>query len=213
MNTKATTLQNRQNSPSLMNLTRITRELRQGNLVIAPTDTIYGILADALNPAAVEKVKIAKHRDANKPLLLLMNDLDMLHTYTLALTPLEQGIIEKYFPGPLTILLPKNSLIDDAITGGSPLVGIRIPDHPELLEIIRTLGRPLISTSANLAGEPSITNPDQLSPELLQHISYVEDAGTIDNPASTLIKVENGQIKILRPGALSNELAKHYQIF
>lgn len=193
-----------------MNLTRITHELQQGNLVITPTDTIYGILADALNPAAVEKVKIAKQRDTHKPLLLLMSDLAMLRAYTEALTPLEQGIIETYFPGPLTILLPKNAKISDKITGGSPLVGIRIPNHPELLEIIRTLGRPLISTSANLADEPSITNPKQLSPKLLQHISYVEDAGTINNPPSTLIKVENEQVKILRPGTLADELAQHY---
>lgn len=195
-----------------MNLPRIIHELGAGNLVITPTDTIYGILADALNESAVEKVKVAKHRDAQKPLLLLMSDLDMLRAYTEALTPLEQGIIETYFPGPLTILLPKNAKISDAITGGSPLVGIRIPDHPELLEIIRALGRPLISTSANLAGEPSITNPSQLSPELLQHIAYVEDAGTIDNPPSTLIKVENEKLKILRPGALAPELIKHYPV-
>lgn len=195
-----------------MNLTRITQELKQGHLVITPTDTIYGILADALNPTAVEKVKIAKHRDQNKPLLLLMSDLDMLRTYAENLTPLEQGIIETYFPGPLTILLPKNSLIDDEITGGSPLVGIRIPNHPELLEIIRAIGHPLISTSANLAGEPSITSPSQLSPEILQHISYVEDAGTINSPPSTLIKVVNEQVKILRPGVLTDELAKTYPV-
>lgn len=193
-----------------MNLARITQELKQGHLVITPTDTIYDILADALNPAAVEKVKIAKHRDKNKPLLLLMSDLDMLRIYIENLTPLEQGIIETYFPGPLTILLPKNSLIDDKITGGSPLVGIRIPDHPELLEIIRAIGHPLISTSANLAGEPPITSPSQLSPEILQHISYVEDAGTIDNPPSTLIKIENEQVRILRPGTLTDELTKRY---
>ncbi len=192
------------------NLTRIASELQQGHLVITPTDTIYGILADALKPAAVEKVKIAKHRDENKPLLLLMSNLDMLHAYTETLSPLEQGIIETYFPGPLTILLPKNSLVSDQITGGSPLVGIRIPNHTDLLEIIRTVGRPLISTSANLAGEPAITNPRQLSPEVLQHISYVEDAGTIENPPSTLIKVEKEQIKILRPGVLATEITKRY---
>jgi len=90
-----------------MNLPRIIHELGAGNLVITPTDTIYGILADALNESAVEKVKVAKHRDAQKPLLLLMSDLDMLRAYTEALTPLEQGIIETYFPGPLTILLQK----------------------------------------------------------------------------------------------------------
>ena len=90
-----------------MNTTRIIQELRQGNLVVTPTDTIYGILADATNIAAVRKVKIAKHRNTDKPLLLLVDSLDMLYAHTGALSPLEQEIIENYLPGKLTILLPK----------------------------------------------------------------------------------------------------------
>lgn len=190
------------------NIPRIVTELRRGNLVITPTDTIYGILADALNPVAVDKVFAAKHRDPQKPLLLLMSDPAMIRAYTTGLTPLEQGIIERYLPGPLTILLPKNSQIPDQITGGRPLVGIRIPNHPELLEIIHAVGHPLISTSANLAGEPAITHPSQLSPELIEHLAYIEDQGVVDQAPSSLIQVVDEQIKVLRSGPIAEQILR-----
>lgn len=193
-----------------MNTARIISELRQGNLVITPTDTVYGILADATIPDIAAKVSAAKHRDRAKPLLLLMNDLDMVHAYTSKLNPLEEGLVQNFLPGPLTILLPRNDQISDQITAGSPLVGVRIPDHTELLGIIREVGHPLVSTSANLAGEPPITNPSQISPALLEHIAYAEDAGTISGTPSTLVKVEGNKLKILRPGALAAQLLDHY---
>lgn len=193
-----------------MNTTRIIQELRQGNLVVTPTDTIYGILADATNIAAVRKVKIAKHRNTDKPLLLLVDSLDMLYAHTGALSPLEQEIIENYLPGKLTILLPKNSKVSNHITGESPLVGIRIPKHSEIIRIIREVGHPLASTSANLASEPPITNISQLSSELLQHISYVEDAGTINSEPSSLIKVKDNKVVILRSGTVANQILKRY---
>lgn len=193
-----------------MNTARITSELRQGNLVITPTDTVYGILADATIPNIAAKVSAAKHRDRAKPLLLLMNDLDMVHAYTSKLNPLEEGLVQNFLPGSLTILLPRNDQISDQITVGSPLVGVRIPDHAELLEIIREVRHPLVSTSANLAGEPPITNPSQISPALLEHIAYVEDAGTISDAPSTLVKAEGDKLKILRPGALAAKLLDLY---
>lgn len=193
-----------------MNTTRIIQELRQGNLVVTPTDTIYGILADATNIAAVRKVKIAKHRNTDKPLLLLVDSLDMLYAHTGALSPLEQEIIENYLPGKLTILLPKNSKVSNHITGESSLVGIRIPKHSEIIGIIREVGHPLASTSANLAGEPPITNISQLSSELLQHISYVEDAGTINSEPSSLIKVKDNKVVILRSGTVASQILKRY---
>lgn len=193
-----------------MNTARITSELRQGNLVITPTDTVYGILADATIPNIAAKVSAAKHRDRAKPLLLLMSNLDMARAYTKDLNSLEEDLIQNFLPGPLTILLPRNDQISDQITAGSPLVGVRIPDHAELLGIIREVGHPLVSTSANLAGEPPITNPSQISPALLEHIAYVEDAGTISSTPSTLVKAEGDKLKILRSGSLAAQLLDRY---
>lgn len=198
------------NQPPSFNLPRIITELERGNLVITPTDTVYGIIADAENPAAVQKVFAAKHRNPKKPLLLLASDLEMLRACVTRLTPLEEDIVQNFLPGPLTILLPKSPRVSNLITGDSPLIGIRIPDHTDLIAAIRTLGHPLISTSANLAGDPTITNPKNLSPTLLRHIAYVEDAGPIESAPSTLIKVEANEIKILRPGTIAKQLLEHY---
>ncbi len=193
-----------------MNTARIVSELRQGNLVITPTDTVYGILADALVPDIAAKVSAAKRRAQAKPLLLLMSDLNMARTYTKDLNPLEEDLVQNFLPGPLTILLPRNDQISDQITAGSPLVGVRIPDHAKLLEIIREVGHPLVSTSANLAGEPPITNPSQILPALLEYIAYVEDAGTISGTPSTLVKAEGDKLKILRSGSLAAQLLDRY---
>lgn len=193
-----------------MNIPRILHELSAGNLVIAPTDTIYGILAGATSLAAIQKVFAAKRRDQNKALIVLVSDLAMLQNYVTILSPLEQKIIERYTPGRLTILLPHNANIPPQVTGGRDLVGIRIPDHAELRQIIHQFGKPIISTSANLAGEDPITNPQELRPELLQHIAYVEDSGTINDKPSSLIQIENNNLKILRPGSVADKITQDW---
>lgn len=160
-----------------MNIRKIAKELKSGNLVITPTDTIYGILADATNINAIKKVYDCKNRNKCKALILIVDSIDMLQDYTQNINRLEKEIIEKYFPGKLTILLHKNSKVSDEITGGSDLVGIRIPDNNDLIEIIKMVGNPLISTSANISGKKTIISPKEIEPELLKHISYIVDEG------------------------------------
>lgn len=192
-----------------MNIEKIVEEIKKGNLVITPTDTIYGIMADANNKDAVRKVFESKNR-SNKPLLLIVDSIDMLKDYTENISSLEKEIIEKYFPGKLTMLLHKNAKVDDEITCGSELVGIRIPDNKDLIEIIRSVGNPLISTSANISGQCSITNPKEIEPELLEHISYVEDKGTINSEPSSLIKVVDSEIVVLRDGSVASKILNDY---
>lgn len=194
-----------------MNIGKIVEEIKKGNLVITPTDTIYGILADATNINAIEKVFECKNRSKHKPLILIVDSMNMLQEYTKNISFLEKEIIEKYFPGKLTILLHKNSKVNDEITGGSELVGIRIPDNKDLIEIIRRVGNPLISTSANISGEKIITNPKEIEPRLLENISYIEDEGTINSEPSSLIKIEDNEIKVLREGKIAFEILKDYQ--
>ncbi len=194
-----------------MDIKRIVKEIKDGNLVITPTDTIYGILADATNINSVEKVFECKNRNKCKALILIADSIDMLKDYTKDISSLEKEIMEKYFPGKLTILLHKNSKVDDEITGGSQLVGIRIPDNKDLIEIIKRVGKPLISTSANISGQNPITNPKEIEPELLEHISYVEDGGVVNSEPSSLIKIENNKIIVLRDGSIAREILKDYQ--
>lgn len=193
-----------------MNIKKIVSEIKKGNLVIIPTDTVYGISADMNNIKAIQKVYECKQRDNNKPLLLLVDSLEMLKKYTKNLSPLEEEIIQKYLPGKLTILLHKNDKVSDKITAGSDLVGIRMPDNKELQKIIKEVGRPIISTSANISGQNTITNPKMLDNQLLKYISYVEDAGSIDSEPSSIIKVEKGKIIIIRKESLANQLIKDY---
>lgn len=193
-----------------MNIKKIVEEIKKGNLVITPTDTAYGIMADATNIKAIEKVYECKQRETNKPLLLLVDSLEMLKEYTKGLSPLEEEIIKKYLPGKLTILLHKNDKVNDKITAGTNLVGIRMPDNKELIQIIKEVGNPVISTSANISGQPTITNPKEIKEELLKHISYVEDAGIINNEPSSIIKIENEKITIIRKESVALQIMQDY---
>lgn len=193
-----------------MNKNKIVDEIKKGNLVITPTDTVYGIMADATNIKAIEKVYECKQRDEKKPLLLLVDSINMLKKYTKDLKPLEEEIIQKFLPGKLTILLHKNDKVNNRITAGTNLVGIRIPDNKELMGIINKLGNPVISTSANISGQSTITNPKKIKKELLKHISYVEDAGIINNEPSSIIKIENEKITIIRKESVAIQIMKDY---
>lgn len=193
-----------------MDIDKIVKEIKSGNLVITPTDTVYGILADAMNAAAVEKVYQAKQRSRTKPLLLLVSSVEMLIKYTEKLSAREEQIIQKYWPGKLTILLKKNGKVSDVITNGSDLVGIRMPDSTELREIIEKVGNPLVSTSANLSDRVTVTNPELLESELLKYISYVENIGTVESEPSSIIKVVNGEIEVLREGEVARGLQRDF---
>lgn len=189
-----------------MNISKICEVLENGGLVVTPTDTVYGIMGDALNLEAVKKVYEAKHRAYNKPLILLMDSYEMIKEYTLDISEEEDRIMREFFPGLLTIILKKNDKIDDLISGGMDTVGIRIPGNEDLIRIIKKLGRPIFSTSANISDEEVITSIDKLDRRLLKYIDYVEDGGEIVAASSTIVKVDNKEMKILRNGILADKV-------
>ena len=193
-----------------MNIDRIVNELKMGNIVITPTDTVYGILADALNEDAVKKVYDAKKREYGKPFILYVSDINMLYEYTKDLKDLEKELIDKYTPGKLTIILNKNEKVSDLVTKDT--VGIRIPDNKDLIEIIKRVGNPLITTSANISSKETITSIDKIEKEMLDKIAYVEDGGEITALPSTIVKVENDKIVFLREGDLANTIKKDYNM-
>lgn len=189
-----------------MNISKICEVLENGGLVVTPTDTVYGIMGDALNLEAVKKIYEAKHRAYNKPLILLMDSYEMIKEYTLDISEEEDRIMREFFPGLLTIILKKNDKIDDLISGGMDTVGIRIPGNEDLIRIIKKLGRPIFSTSANISDEEVITSIDKLDRRLLKYIDYVEDGGEIVAASSTIVKVDNKEMKILRNGILADKV-------
>lgn len=187
---------------------RIISELKNGNLVIMPTDTVYGIIADATKEETIKKVFNAKERSFNKPLLVLVSDKNMLENLVSEISPKAEEIISKYWPGPLTILFPKKDEVSDILTASSPYIAIRMPNDKRLLNIIRKVNKPLISTSANITSKETITEVSQIEEKMKEKISYILDGGVVKNEASTIIKIENDKIEIVRAGLLADELKK-----
>ena len=193
-----------------MNIDRIVNEIDLGNLVITPTDTVYGIMADSMNYNAIKKVYEAKNRDYSKPLILLVSNKSMLYEYVDSVNEIEKELIDRYMPGRLTIILKKNNKISDLVSAGSDYVGIRIPDNENLVTIIDKLCRPVISTSANISGNDTITSINMIDKKLLDKISYIEDGGIIDSKSSTIVRVIDNKVNIIRVGELGDKIRKDY---
>ncbi len=183
--------------------------LNKGELAILPTDTVYGIHADALNIDAIRKLDEVKH--SNKPHLILVSSIKMLEEYTEEINDLQRKIINKYWPNTLTILFKKNNKISDELTKNSEYVAIRMPNNKFLLELINEFGKPLISSSANITNQKVITNVELIDKNLKNKISYIYNDGILDNISSTLIKVENNKIIFLREGLLSNKIKEDFK--
>ena len=193
-----------------MDIKKICDVVESGGLVITPTDTVYGIMGDALNEAVIKKIFEVKKRPFGKPLLLLMDSIEMVEQYTDKISEKERKVIEKFWPGLVTIILKKNNKISDLITAGNDTVGIRIPDNKDLLEIIGKLKRPVVSTSANITGTEVITSTMLLEKDLIDNIDYIEDGGDIISESSTIIKIDD-RLNVLREGKLSDEIRKYFE--
>lgn len=195
-----------------MNIEKICEVINNGGLVITPTDTIYGIMADAMNEDAVRRVYDVKKRGYNKPLIVLMDSFEMVEEYTEELSEMEKKLMNKFWPGLVTFILKKNDKISDLITSGNDTVGVRIPDNNDLLEIIRRLKRPVVSTSANITETPVITCTKMLEADIISNVSYIEDGGLIENESSTIIKVNEKDINILREGKIVDDIKDYYEV-
>lgn len=191
-----------------MNIEEIVNVLESGGLVLAPSDTVYGILGDASNEDTINKVFEAKQRNRNKSLILLVNGLSMLNEYVENITPLEEELINKFWPGKLTIIFKKNNKVSNLLTGGKNTIAVRFPNNDFLLEIISKINRPLFSTSANISNNKTITSTSNIDSELLDYIDLVVDGGEINASSSTIVICENDNINILRDGELSEKILK-----
>jgi L-threonylcarbamoyladenylate synthase len=191
-------------------MNELIKYLKDGKIIITPTDTIYGIMADACNDDAVQKVYEAKKRGYDKPLLMLVNGLEMLEQYVLPLDDLTKSLIKDYWPGPLTILFKKNDNVSKYVTNNE-YVGIRYPDNDIIKEILDEFKKPVVSTSANISDSDVITEVSMVPDELLEKIDYVLDGGKLSNVSSTLIKIEDNKITILRDGILSDNIRNKFK--
>ena len=192
-------------------INKIIDVLSKGEIAILPTDTVYGLTGDATSLKAIKLANDIKKREKSQPLLILVSSIDMLKKYTKNISDLELEVINKYWPNKLTVLFEKNDLLSDELTASSPYVGVRMPDNKLLLDIMNKYNKPLLSTSANIHSKDVITKISLLEDEMRDSVSYIYDAGELSTTASTLKKIENGKIKILREGELASQILKDFE--
>ncbi len=180
--------------------------LIHGDLVAVPTETVYGLAANALNPLAVAKIFEAKQRPTFDPLIVHTYSADKVWEYVTEIHPLLSKLAKHVWPGPLTLLLPKKSIIPDIVTSGLERVGVRVPNHPTTLSLLQQLDFPLAAPSANPFGYISPTSPQHVEKQLGDKVAYILDGGTCEiGLESTIVGEENGHIIIYRLGGLSIE--------
>jgi L-threonylcarbamoyladenylate synthase len=194
------------------------RLLQAGEVVALPTETVYGLAADALNPTAVAKIFEAKERPTFDPLIVHLphkKDLAMVADVPPDINAVLQKITDRFWPGPLTIILPKKDIVPDLVTAGLPTVAVRVSANSLFKKVAQGLGRPIAAPSANRFGSISPTSAAAVQAELDGRIPLIIDAGaTMHGLESTIIKIEPGSpkatITILRPGPVTAEDLKLY---
>ena len=180
--------------------------IRDGEVVGMPTETVYGLAADAENISAVEKIFKAKGRPQDNPLIVHLADAGDIDGYARDVPEIAYKLAEKFCPGPLTMVLPKRDRIPDITSAGLDTVGIRIPYHPAARKLIRLSGKAIAAPSANLSGSPSPTTAAHVMNDMNGRIPAVIDGGSCPvGVESTVISFEKGAIRILRPGFISWE--------
>ncbi len=180
--------------------------INQGEVVGIPTETVYGLAADAFNEEAVRKIFAAKMRPADNPLIVHISSFDMVHEIASVIPELAYDLAKRFWPGPLTMIMPKSDKIPDVTSGGLETVGIRYPSHPVAQALITASAKPLAAPSANLSGSPSPTNCARVYEDMYGRIPAIIDGGESDvGVESTVISFEDGGIRILRPGKISAE--------
>lgn len=184
------------------------REIKKGNLVLFPTETVYGIGANALEEEAVKKIFIAKGRAQDNPLIVHVSNMQMVEEIVAHIGILERKLMEKFWPGPLTIIFQRKSkeVIPNIVTASLDTVGVRMPSNIIAKKLIEKAGVPIAAPSANVSGKPSGTKVEDIIAELDGKVEYILDGGFTDiGLESTVIKVENNRVNILRPGKITKE--------
>lgn len=183
------------------------RLLREGRLVAVPTETVYGLAADALNPTAVASIFAAKGRPMDNPLIVHIADMRDWAPLVKAIPPQAQKLADAYWPGPLTIILPAADCIPNEVRGGLTTVAVRFPSHPIAQAVILHAGCPLAAPSANRSGAPSPTNAERVWEDMQGRIDAILDGGDSDvGVESTVIDLSHDTPRLLRPGGITPEM-------
>ena len=188
---------------SSSDIDRASRAIEQGELVVYPTETVYGLAADALDAEAVERVFEAKGRDRSKPVSMAVPDVESAAAST-TLSGCERAFMREFLPGPVTVVVERGPEVPDVLTAGRDRVGVRIPDHEVALDLAAAASTPVTATSANVSGTGSVRQVTNLGEQIRDAVAVVIDDGEAPGGGSTVVDVEDGEIH--RRGALADEI-------
>ena len=182
------------------------KAIRRGALVAFPTETVYGLAADAFNADAVARVYEVKGRPANNPLPVQVASEDDIVGVAVDIPEVAWELIRRFMPGPLTIVLRASPDLPGMVTAGTGTVGVRIPDHPVARQLLRACSTPIVAPSANPSGESPPTTADEVLAYLDGRVEYILDAGATElKIASTVVDMTCAPPRILRHGTISDE--------
>ena len=180
--------------------------IKNGGLVLFPTETVYGIGANALDDEAVRKIFIAKGRPQDNPLILHISDFSMLNQIATNISEIEYKLMDAFWPGPFTIILNKKDNVANIATCNGNTVGVRMPSNKVAHDLIKESGVPIAAPSANISGKPSGTSFYDIIDELKNRVDFMIDGGDTDiGLESTVVRVINDDVRILRPGRITKE--------
>ena len=180
--------------------------LQEGRLVALPTETVYGLGADASNIEAVKKIFQAKGRPSDHPLIVHIGSHEAMHAWAKEIPPSAFKLAAAFWPGPLTLILQKQEQVPQEVTGGLDTVALRMPNHPLTLEILRAFGGGVAAPSANRYGRVSPTSAQDVYEELGESVDCIIDGGRCSvGIESTIVDLSDGSEKVLRPGAITQE--------
>jgi L-threonylcarbamoyladenylate synthase len=178
--------------------------LARGGIVAIPTDTLYGLAVDPLSSTAIARLMAVKGRPTERAIALIGADAGQVARDLGTLPPMAQNLASTFWPGPLTLLVPRPASIPTELTGGSPLVGVRVPNDDAARELCRFWGHVLTATSANLSGEPASDDPDHVARVFAERdVDLLLDGGrTCGGPPSTVVEAAGEEIRLVRAGAV-----------
>lgn len=180
--------------------------LQNGGIVIFPTETVYGIGANAYNEESVKRIYEVKNRPDEKPLSILVSGIGEIEKYAIIENDIERKIINHFMPGPLTIILKKKNGIFDYVSSGKNTIGIRIPDNKIILEILKKVNIPIVAPSANISGLPSGIDLEDILKDFEGKVDVCINGGKAKlGESSTIVKVEDGKPVIIRQGKITLE--------
>lgn len=183
--------------------------LRRGGLVAFPTETVYGLGANALDEEAAKKIYEAKGRPSDNPLIAHIADFAALKPLVAQVPDCARKLMDAFWPGPLTIIFKKSAIVPYGTTGGLETVAVRMPNHPAAMELIRLAGIPVAAPSANTSGRPSPTTAEHVAQDMRGRIDMIVDGGEVGiGVESTIVDVSEGVPTVLRPGAVTMEMLK-----